>query len=226
MLLYEAQRFGFMDQVKERLLEPLTYAEIIAEMGLANVILSDIMYSNLYVERRQPAQDADETPPETAAADSGGSGDDVRLQTLPEARSEPNAEIVDAAAAAGVSRPSSPGAATEPPAQDSDATETAVAQQAGAVGADESHVDDQKSQRSCVSKMVLLMLCPLLLLTFAVLSSMQALQYIDSLPWVSRVLGIAVHPRQPLGGDPTAAFAPPPVASNGHPCPWEASAFK
>jgi hypothetical protein len=225
MLLYEAQRFGFMDQVKERLLEPLTYAEIIAEMGLANVILSDIMYSNLYVERRQPAQDTDETPPETAAADSGGSGDDMRLQTLPEARSEPNADIVEAAAAAaaaGVSRPSSPGAATEPPAQDSNATETAVAQQVGAAGADESHVDDQKSQRSCVSKMVLLMLCPLLLLTFAVLSSMQALHYIDSLPWVSRVLGIAVQPQQPLGGDPTAAFAPLPVASNGHPCPWEA----
>ena len=41
----------------------------------------------------------------------------------------------------------------------------------------------------------------MLLLTFAVLSSMQALRYIDSLPWVGKILGIAVEPRQPLGGD-------------------------
>jgi hypothetical protein len=65
-------------------------------------------------------------------------------------------------------------------------------------------------------KLVLLVLCPLLLLTCGVLSSLQALRYIDSFPFVSRLLGlVAPHP---IGAE---TLAPPPVADNGHPCPWE-----
>jgi hypothetical protein len=77
-----------------------------------------------------------------------------------------------------------------------------------------SHIDDRKSQQSCAKKLVLLVLCPVLALACALVSSLQALRYIDSFPWISRLFNLAQEP-QPMD------LNPPPIASNGHPCPWE-----
>ena len=294
MLLYEAHRFGFMEQVKARLLDPITYAEILAEMGLANVILSDIMYSNLYVERRPPDA-AVRTPKShcdaavTLLEAAGGETGSARLPTLCETRP-------DSAVAVAASRPASPGTRPSSPAlgsvgldgytqvlRDANATldqsksdnhlesirgfgtlealrranrDDLVAagldvEQAAAVfaalglfdarqstgevteqatepepeheplptdaemEAKPSHADSHKTRRSCATKLVLLVLCPALLLACAAVASLQVLRYIDSFPWISRMLGLA-QDFQPMGD-----LEPPPVASNGHPCPWE-----
>ena len=275
MVLYEADQFGFMDQVKEQLLNPLTYAEIMAEIFIANVILSDIMYSNLYVERRQPKDQAG-----SEAAGGGGRS----LQTLREAQTSRADSDDDPAGGGGVSRASSRSSGAEAPVLDGydqvlrdanlesfmfipgfdslealrrgkrddliqsgldtaqaaavfaalgryDAAQLQAQQQpisrpaspqlpdqtgGGTTAEEASRVDVRKSQRSAGVKLVLLVLCPLLLLTCGVLSSLQALRYIDSFPFVSRLLGlVAPHP---IGAE---TLAPPPVADNGHPCPWE-----
>jgi hypothetical protein len=275
MLLYEANQFGFMDQVKARLLKPITYAEILAEMGLANVILSDIMYSNLYVERRQSDR-----------------GSDAEVMLSEPAADEGSARRHDSASVAAVSRPASPGGSTTRPSspelqpvgldgynqvlRDANAildesksqfdsihgfnTLEAIrdanrddlvragleAAQAAAVftalgrydarqstgsghglpqpqpepemdsriDSKPSPIASRKLQRSWTTKLVLLVLCPLLLLACALVSSLQVLGYIDNFPWISRLLNLA-QDSQPLN------LEPPPVASNGHPCPWE-----
>lgn len=60
LLIHEAIVFGFADDVVAQLKEPITYYEIACEVLIANVILSDIMYSNLYVERRAKHSGAEE----------------------------------------------------------------------------------------------------------------------------------------------------------------------
>jgi hypothetical protein len=52
MLIHESIIFGFWNDVKGQLLDPRLWEELVCEICIANVILSDIMYSNLHIERR------------------------------------------------------------------------------------------------------------------------------------------------------------------------------
>ena len=61
LLVHESLIFGFWNDVKGQLLSLMFWLEIVCEVCIANVILSDIMYSNLHIERAakeslQPAQ--------------------------------------------------------------------------------------------------------------------------------------------------------------------------
>lgn len=281
MLLYEANQFGFMDEVKDRLLEPITYAEIAAEMGIANVILSDIMYSNLYVERRQTAPRVAEMRISEAAGDADG-----RKRRVHKSREASR----DSAVVTAVSRPASPESGVSSPERGPafasredffqvlrdanaimglkqshvhcipgfgslDALRRAnrddllkagldagqIAAVFAALGqydahkltgpqsgsepepqpaaelelAEPDHIDMPKPHRSWAMKMVLLVLCPLLFLICAVLSTLQTLGYINTFPFISHMLGLVKHP------DAMDVLEPPPIAENGHPCPWE-----
>lgn len=248
MLLHEAEQFGFMDRVKEQLLDPLTYAEIMAEVFIANVILSDIMYSNLYVERRR-GEDGESAAAAAAAAAAGGgvsrpSSPDAGTvidgydQVLRDANLESFVFIpgfdslealrrgnrddliksgLDAAQAAAVFTALGRYDASQHTVTDQPADSGPREQSEGVVMAEGGVVSVEKLQQNSGMKLVLLVLCPLLLLMCGVLSSLQVLQYIDSFPWVSRELGLgAPHPIIDA-----ETLTPPPVADNGHPCPWD-----
>ena len=109
ILIHEAMQYKTIaEQVTHSLLDPLTYIEVAAEVFITNVILSDIMYANLYVEQRSNTDER--------RGSEAGAGD-KRLQTMsmePEPKPEPEHEIEPTlglsgqVSAVGLSRQASP----------------------------------------------------------------------------------------------------------------------
>lgn len=81
VLVHEAVAFGFWEDVKQQMKEPITYLQIACEVLIANVILSDIMYSNLYVERGGSGPSSSAKRHACSRSSTGADGDGGRTES-------------------------------------------------------------------------------------------------------------------------------------------------
>ena len=92
MTVYEAFQYdAIMSGLKAQLASPLTYVEIAAEVFIANVILSDLMYANLYVEGKTDLEHRAHCPSYAYESEVA----DRRLHTLLESTAVPQRASIE-----------------------------------------------------------------------------------------------------------------------------------